>query len=251
MERIPRPGEFYRHIENKLYQIIAVAEHTEHGEKLVVHQALYGSYRIFAMPLSLFNRKVDLRQYPRAGQEYCFEPVKFWSEKRTMKRSFAEGAEGEEFLDEEYSDEDYSDEDYGEEDYRKEPDSKEDVQEKADSREDVQGKADSREDVQGKADSREDVWEEADSGVNDRGKEDKERDSGEAIQWLERFLDAQGYEKQLEVLMQMRGKVGSRELASICLVLGIPVLSGDEDSQIANIKKHLETRMRYDTRRLR
>lgn len=241
VERIPRPGEFYRHIENKLYQIIAVAEHTENGEELVVYQALYGSYRIFATPLSLFNRKVDLRQHPRAGQEYCFEPVKFWSEKRTMKSSFAKEAEGEEFLDEEYSDEDYSDEDYGEEDYRKEPDSKEDVQ----------GKADSREDVQGKADSREGVWEEADSGVNDREKEDKERDSGEAIQWLERFLDAQGYEKQLEVLTQMRGKVGSRELASICLVLGIPVLSGDEDSQIANIKKHLETRMRYDTRRLR
>lgn len=231
VERIPRPGEFYRHIENKLYQIIAVAEHTENGEELVVYQALYGSYRIFATPLSLFNRKVDLRQHPRAGQEYCFEPVKFWSEKRTMKSSFAKEAEGEEFLDEEYSDEDYSDEDYGEEDYREESDRKEDVQ--------------------GKIDSREDAQKGADSGIDDREKEDKERDSGEAIQWLERFLDAQGYEKQLEVLTQMRGKVGSRELASICLVLGIPVLSGDEDSQIANIKKHLETRMRYDTRRLR
>lgn len=231
MERIPRPGEFYRHIENKLYQIIAVAEHTENGDELVVYQALYGSYRIFATPLSLFNRKVDLRQYPRAGQEYCFEPVKFWSEKHTMNRSFAKEAEGEEFLDEEYSDEDYSDEDYGEEDYREESDHKEDVQ--------------------GKIDSREDAQKGVDSGVDDREKEDKERDSGEAIQWLERFLDAQGYEKQLEVLTQMRGKVGSRELASICLVLGIPVLSGDEDSQIANIKKHLETRMRYDTRRLR
>lgn len=231
VERIPRPGEFYRHIENKLYQIIAVAEHTENGEELVVYQALYGSYRIFATPLSLFNRKVDLRQHPRAGQEYCFEPVKFWSEKRTMKSSFAKEAEGEEFLDEEYSDEDYSDEDYGEEDYREESDHKEDVQ--------------------GKIDSREDAQKGADSGIDDREKEDKERDSGEAIQWLERFLDAQGYEKQLEVLTQMRGKVGSRELASICLVLGIPLLSGDEDSQIANIKKHLETRMRYDTRRLR
>ena len=59
------------------------------------------------------------------------------------------------------------------------------------------------------------------------------------------------YEKQLEVLAQMRGKVGKRELDSICLVLGIPASSGDEDSQIFNIKKHLETRMRYDNRRLR
>ena len=67
----------------------------------------------------------------------------------------------------------------------------------------------------------------------------------------EKFLDAESYEKQLEVLAQMRGKVGKRELDSICLVLGIPASSGDEDSQIFNIKKHLETRMRYDNRRLR
>lgn len=72
MTFIPKAGEKYRHFKGNIYQIVAIAKHTETEEELVVYRSLENE-QVYARPLHMFTEKLDKDKYPQAEAEYRFE----------------------------------------------------------------------------------------------------------------------------------------------------------------------------------
>ena len=71
--RKPVIGGKYCHFKNKMYQLLAVAIHSENEEKYIVYQALYDDFRVYIRPYDMFLSEVDNVKYPEVIQKYRFE----------------------------------------------------------------------------------------------------------------------------------------------------------------------------------
>lgn len=51
-------GGVYRHYKGNLYEVLAIAKHSETLEDMVVYRALYGEGLVWVRPVSMFEEEV-------------------------------------------------------------------------------------------------------------------------------------------------------------------------------------------------
>ncbi len=223
MDRIPKPGEFYRHFKDKLYQIVALCEHSETGETLVVYQALYGDFRTYARPLDMFTSEVDRQKYPDVTQKYRFEQVEFVRGGNTFTPQKVEAAAADSRLSPSF------------------PDSLSTPHQTKQEEEDSDF-----EDVS----LRDDLIKPMDISQSVDIREDEE-ESVPLSPILLSFIEADTYEAKLEALHHMRGKVSQDDLGIIYVALDMKKVEGSVDVQLEAVEQILRMQRHYDGGHLR
>lgn len=213
---LPKVHEIYKHFKGNLYQITAIAEHTETGEILVIYQAMYGEFKTYARPLSMFISRVDREKYPEVTQEFRFELQGPEAERQRAALGVPSGAAADRkaaFVQEKAA-----------------ADLKETfVQEKA---------AADR-----KAASAKEKEKAADQGTEEG---EFQLDPG-----VLEFLDADSYEEKLNILAGLHHRITDHMLTTMAISCDIEVGEGDIEERYSQLRNCLLTLQKYECKRLR
>ena len=213
---LPKVHEIYKHFKGNLYQITAIAEHTETGELLVIYQAMYGEFKTYARPLSMFISRVDREKYPEVTQEFRFELQGPEAERQRAALGVPSGAAADRkvaFVQEKTA-----------------ADLKETfVQEKA---------AADR-----KVASAKEKEKAADQGTAEG---EFQLDPG-----VLEFLDADSYEEKLNILAGLHHRITDHMLTTMAISCDIEVGEGDIEERYSQLRNCLLTLQKYECKRLR
>lgn len=254
MERMPKNGELYRHFKNKLYQVLTIATHSETGEQLVIYQALYGEYGVYARPLDMFLSEVDREKYPQATQKYRFERVDLKGETNESangdctdtERNVTTGA----FIREESHSTEY------------ESDQQEIKQQKAASR---HSEMSARENRLQEKEQREAAsgHPEMPAGANITQEKEQQKvcrpeiRRGRAVTDTRvdpkfmAFLDTDDLDEKYDILLSMRDDITDRMVNNMAVVLDVVIPEGDLYDRYEQLKTCVRTKQRYENFRLR
>lgn len=224
MRNNPKPYEIYRHFKGNTYQILAIAKDSEDGHLIVVYQALYGSYEIYARDLVQFMSPVDRIKYPEAEAQYRFTKVDSAQPTVNDKNGHS-----------------YS-----------QTDTKTDTG-NSDSRSNSQmdtGHFESKSEVNVNAEyqSSQSV-EKTDAGHQDE-QSDAKSDAGYQMDpQVEAFLDADSYEEKLNILAGLHRRITDDMLKIMALTMDIELNPGSTQEQYDELKNCLLTRNKFEADR--
>ena len=240
MKQIPKPYEVYRHFKGNLYQILSIAEHSETGEKLVIYQALYGEFKIYARELSMFMSPVDRTKYPDVKQQDRFELI-------------TAGVDGNvtnvvKVSDEKDKRQDSFDEQKTYRDAR--------VTDASDAKaiDTSTSKVADVSDAKAIDTSASKVADVSDAKAIDTSasKASDTSDEGEGLDpMLVQFLDADSYEEKLNILTGVRHRITKEMLTTMAVACDIEIKEGSLDEQYDSLRQCLLTLEKYECNRLR
>ena len=225
MRETPRPYQVYRHFKGAYYQVICVASHSETEEKLVIYRPLFEETdHVCARPLEMFLSEVDHEKYPDVKQKWRFAlatgPFKGSGAKHKSEPPVSEEPAS-----------------------RKDEENAENA-ENADSAENAGNEED--------AGSEENAGSAENAGSEENaGSAENADDTENAPAFLDRFLDADTYEKKLDVFTGMWKTIEEQDIDNAALVMDIQLNGETVEDKYKEMLNCLKMRARYESTRLR